>query len=174
MSQGIQKMSKPKSEQEVVWSLTKEYRKERSRRRRQTIGANQTNYENRKQYHKKVSELLAIQNESLPDPEDKLKKFVIARMLRAAKWRAKRDNKEFSITEKDIELPEFCPVSGIQLKLSVRGPDKRAAFSLDRIDNTKGYVRGNVRVISNEVNCIKGAKSVEFFERLVAYMKGKI
>ena len=167
-------MSKLKPLRGVPWSLTKDYRKEASRRRRQNVGADQVNYENRKQYHKKVNELLAIQNGDVPDPDTKLKRFVIGRMLRASKWRAKRDGIEFNITEDDIDLPKLCPVSGMQLKLSVLGPDSRASFSLDRVDNTKGYVKGNVRVVSKEVNAIKGSKPVEFFERLVAYMKGKI
>lgn len=167
-------MTKLKPQRGIPWSLSKEYRKEASKRRRQNVGADQINYENRKYYHKKVTELLAIQNQNLPDPTNKLRKFVVSRMFRAAKWRAKRDNLEFSITEDDIILPECCPISGIQLKLSVLGPDSRASYSLDRIDNSKGYVKSNIRVISKEANSIKSSKSLEFFERLVSYMKGEV
>jgi len=157
-----------------AWSLTKEYRKETSRRRRMNVGVDAVNTENRKYYHTKVARLLAMQEGKITDEAGELRSYVINRMLRAAKWRAKRDGLPFDLVATDIVLPATCPVSGAELRLSVMGSDSRAAYSLDRVDNSKGYTKDNVRVISKEVNAIKGSKPVEFFEKLVAYMKGKL
>jgi len=87
-------------------------------------------------------------------------------MLNLARARAKKSGIEFTITEGDVSFPTHCPVLGIELSfglgmgephsLSVR--DARA--SLDRIDNSKGYVPGNVIVVSYRANRIKSDASV--------------
>lgn len=69
--------------------------------------------------------------------------------------------RDFSITEKDVFIPEVCPVLGIPLTFglgkgegqSMMARDSRA--SLDRIDNDKGYVPGNVVVVSYRANRLK-------------------
>lgn len=156
-----------------AWSLSKEYRKEAARRRRVNVGADSINKESRKYYHARIAKLRTMQDGEIPD-DGSVEKFVKSRMLRAASWRAKRDGLDFKLTSEDIVLPETCPVSGVALRLTVLGPASRDAYSLDRVNNSLGYVRGNVRVISKEVNAIKGAKDVAFFERLLAYMKGEL
>jgi hypothetical protein len=65
--------------------------------------------------------------------------------------RAKRLGLEFNITAEDITIPERCPVLG--LKLASNSGD--ASPSVDRMDSTKGYVKGNVRVISWRANNLK-------------------
>lgn len=42
------------------------------------------------------------------------------------------------------------------------------------MDNTKGYIRGNIRVISNLANMYKGNMTIAQCERLLAYMKGEL
>lgn len=56
----------------------------------------------------------------------------------------------------DLIIPELCPLLGIPLKVYTgkRGAHKDSA-SVDRIDNTKGYVKGNVWVISHQANTMK-------------------
>jgi hypothetical protein len=56
------------------------------------------------------------------------------------------------------EIPEYCPIfPWIKLNYKAgnisRLPD---APSLDRIDNSKGYIPGNVRIISWRANKLKG------------------
>jgi hypothetical protein len=92
------------------------------------------------------------------------------------KSRAKQRGIEFSIDKEDIVVPEFCPVLGIKLH-SVRGKNPMqngAAPSVDRFDNDKGYVKGNVRVISSRANHLKSNATLEEMEAVVRYMRGEL
>jgi len=65
------------------------------------------------------------------------------KMLDRARSRGKW---EVTITLEDIpEIPDICPV----LKTRMIKP------SLDRIDSSKGYIPGNVRIISYRANMLK-------------------
>jgi len=46
-----------------------------------------------------------------------------------------------------------------------------AAPSIDRVDNSKGYVPGNVRIISWRANRLKNDATVEEMELIIKYMK---
>jgi hypothetical protein len=62
------------------------------------------------------------------------------------------------LTLEDIpDIPTHCPVfTWIALEYRVGEGRRDNSPSLDRIDNTKGYVKGNVRVISWRANNLKG------------------
>jgi hypothetical protein len=78
-----------------------------------------------------------------------------------AKQRAKKKGIRFSIKSSDIVVPEKCPVLGVRLK---RGKDKRplpTSPTLDRIVPSRGYVPGNVVVISSLANRIKSTANWE-------------
>lgn len=83
-------------------------------------------------------------------------------LLDGARWRARRDNIEFSIKKSDVTIPEFCPLLGIKLE-SGRGVGgaKASSPSLDRIKPELGYVPGNVWVISYRANMIKSDATLE-------------
>lgn len=79
-------------------------------------------------------------------------------ILNAARCRAAKRGIEFSISLEDITIPELCPILQIPIKChSGQGKQggKNDSPSLDRIDNTKGYIKGNVQVISNMANSMK-------------------
>lgn len=84
------------------------------------------------------------------------------RMYRRAKSRAKERGIEFSIDKSDVIVPEFCPILGVKLEPYVGhsggGPNSPA---LDRFDNSKGYVKGNVVVISHLANMMKSSATKE-------------
>lgn len=92
-------------------------------------------------------------------------------LLEAAKNRAKKKSIEFSIQEEDIHIPKFCPILGLELTPS-DGVATDFSPSLDRIDNTVGYVKNNIQVISNKANRLKGDATFEDIEKLYLWMKG--
>lgn len=90
-----------------------------------------------------------------------------------AKYRSKRDGWVFDLNPEDIEIPEFCPVFGMKLQRTGRHWGDSSP-SLDRIDSTKGYTRGNVRVVSWLANRLKNNATVEQLELVIKYMKGAV
>lgn len=95
--------------------------------------------------------------------------------LRALRSRAKRRGLEFDLTLEDIAYPASCPILGIPLepRRGQRGPSAQCP-SVDRLDNSRGYTRDNIRVISYKANRLKSDMTVEQCERLLAYMKGEL
>ena len=84
------------------------------------------------------------------------------RMLSRIKSRAKTKNMECNIELKDIIIPEFCPILGLKLEcFSGRSGGENNSPSLDRIDSNKGYIKGNIRVISHLANVMKNNASIE-------------
>jgi hypothetical protein len=62
----------------------------------------------------------------------------------------------FDLEVSDIVIPSHCPVLGVPLDCAAKRPSANLP-SLDRIDNSKGYVKGNVWVISWRANVVKGS-----------------
>jgi hypothetical protein len=91
-------------------------------------------------------------------------------MLESSKCRAKKKNLEHSITKNDIYIPDVCPVLGILLKIGKGLPTDNSP-SLDRIDNSRGYVKGNVIVISHRANTLKRNSTIEELEKIVDFYK---
>lgn len=84
------------------------------------------------------------------------------RMFRRAKSRAKERNIEFSIDKSDVIIPEFCPILGVKLEpFAGHSGGRPNSPALDRIDNSKGYIKGNVVVISHLANMMKSSASRE-------------
>lgn len=79
--------------------------------------------------------------------------------LRGVKSRCKRLGIPFNLTLDDLIVPEFCPYLKIPLKW-----DNGLKFdtpSIDRIVPEKGYIKGNVQVISQRANLMKNDASLE-------------
>ena len=86
------------------------------------------------------------------------------RMLNGARARAKKAGRDFNITIEDIVVPEFCPLLNIPLFIADgRTSVKSNSASLDRIDSTKGYIKGNVWVISMKANTMKSNSTLDEF-----------
>ena len=86
------------------------------------------------------------------------------------KSRCKRIGREFSIELDDIIIPKKCPVFGFDLKREDR-ETWMCAPSVDRIDSSKGYIKGNVTVVSRRANILKRDATVEELEQLFNYYK---
>jgi hypothetical protein len=89
----------------------------------------------------------------------------------SAKTRAKKRGWEFTITIDDIVLQDVCPLLGIPINYQPRGKALPDSASLDRIDCSRGYVPGNVMVISWRANRLKCDATVEELEMLVTNLK---
>ena len=95
------------------------------------------------------------------------------RFLYTLRSRAKRAGMEFNLTEEDVLIPDVCPILKIPLFFPDNGRSDNTP-SADRVDNSKGYIKGNVRFISLAANIRKGDMTIEQVERLLSYMKGEL
>lgn len=86
----------------------------------------------------------------------------ICLLLLDAKRRAKKKGLEFNIDKKDIHIPAFCPLLSIPLTKG-KGESTPNSPSIDRIDSSKGYVKGNVWIVSRRANTIKNDASIQEF-----------
>jgi hypothetical protein len=85
------------------------------------------------------------------------------RLYYLSKQRSKQKNIEFNIDVDDIFIPEFCPILSIKLRKNHTGwaPD---APTLDRILPERGYVKGNIKVISGKANVMKNNATIDELE----------
>lgn len=96
------------------------------------------------------------------------------------KYKAKQRNYEFSVTIEYLwELFEKqearCALSGREIYFARTNKSKRGA-SLDRIDNNKGYVEGNLQWVTPQINHMKNKYDQQEFISLcedVAAMSSK-
>lgn len=93
----------------------------------------------------------------------------IQSLLSVTKARCKRKQIEFNLAVKDIVKPLYCPVFGIELMYSVNTKQQYNSASLDRINPTKGYVSGNVIVVSWRANQLKQDASLDEMKQLVSF-----
>ena len=78
-------------------------------------------------------------------------------------YRAKESSKirgrEFDLEVEDIVIPKKCPYLEIDLEfVNHHSPNY---FSIDRIDSSKGYVKGNIQIISLLANIMKNEATNE-------------
>lgn len=78
-------------------------------------------------------------------------------LVQNARARAKKYGVVFDISADDIHIPEVCPYLGIKLEPF----SEWASPSLDKINPTLGYVKGNIQVISNLANTMKSSANME-------------
>ena len=77
-------------------------------------------------------------------------------LWKSAKKRARDKGLDFDIDPSDIVIPNFCPYLGIEITHEVGSGTRRSGSpSLDRIDSSKGYVKGNIIVCSWRANFLK-------------------
>lgn len=88
---------------------------------------------------------------------------------RAKKTSYKKNyNYDFNIEVGDIEIPDTCPYLNILLSTDIKDKNKDHYYSIDRIDSDKGYVKGNIQIISFLANTMKN-KSTK--EQLITFSK---
>jgi len=97
-------------------------------------------------------------------------------MWTRARVRARAEGIQFSITEEDFSIPEYCPVfPHLKLAFSAgRGSRPDNIPTLDRLQPARGYVPGNVNVISMRANRLKSDASAEELQRILEWMREEI
>jgi hypothetical protein len=91
-------------------------------------------------------------------------------MLKNARIRARKVEVPFTIALSDIVIPTHCPILGIPLfqRTGTRGGGDHSP-SLDKIRPERGYVPGNVIVISNRANRLKSDASIEELRSIASF-----
>lgn len=87
-------------------------------------------------------------------------------MFGAARSRAKKRGLEFNIELSDIVIPDKCPILEVPFIYGTKG-DYSYTPSLDRIDNSKGYIKGNIMVISQKANSMKNSATWDELHKFV-------
>lgn len=93
----------------------------------------------------------------------------LRRMVVEAKARAKARGIPFDISADDVTWNDVCPVLGIPItyqRNKGHGGDHNSP-SLDKINNSLGYIKGNVRIISNRANKLKNDMTREEAELIL-------
>ena len=102
----------------------------------------------------------------------------IPQMLSNAKIRAKQKGVKFNLTTKYLKkiFPKDnkCPITGLNFQFGYKNKEKinkNNSPSLDRIIPSKGYIEGNVMVISDLMNRMKQDSTFEDVEKLYNFYK---
>ena len=95
------------------------------------------------------------------------------RIFRNKKADAKRRSVPFDLIYENIQWPTHCPLLGIPLDYSIgtKRTVQPNSPSFDRIDPAKGYLTGNVRIVSHKANLMKNNGSVDELIRLACSLK---
>ena len=95
-------------------------------------------------------------------------------LLSQAKIRAKKNKLDFNLDITDIIIPTICPLTGLKINITTGRKKGWDSPSLDRIDTTIGYIKGNVAVVSDLGNTMKNHASLdilrEFAKNVTKYI----
>jgi hypothetical protein len=90
--------------------------------------------------------------------------------LQQLRRNAKKRGLEFSVTKENfLPLPTHCPVLNVELDYS--GAGTWNAASIDRTDCSKGYIPGNVVIMSKRANMLKNDATAEELRKVVEYIE---
>lgn len=129
------------------------------------------NDQNRRRYHRDVDRAREYHRKKRRGYYSESRDFDPVRwMLDLCRNRARREGIPYSLTRDDLIIPERCPVLGLRLRRPGEGQAEDSP-SIDRIVPERGYVSGNVAVISMRANRLKNDGSAEEHERIAAWMR---
>lgn len=83
------------------------------------------------------------------------------------------ETNNFDLTIEDINIPKYCPYLNVELLTDIKDSGHPNYYTLDRIDSSKGYIKGNVQVISKFANTMKNNATIEqliiFAKNILSY-----
>jgi len=135
-----------------------------------TGGCFKCNYERNKKRQLENREAINSYHRKRYNPENRRKNYINnieTEMYHHAKHRSLRDNRKFTLKLEDIIIPKKCPVFN---KPIIKG-DKQWGPALDRIDNSKGYTKDNICVVSKRANRLKSDAQLEELKKIVQYIE---
>ena len=91
-------------------------------------------------------------------------------LLSKARRSAILRGQECTLTLDDFEIPTHCPIFSMPLR-DTTGTGRRSddTASIERIDNSLGYIPGNVVIISWKANRLKNNATMEELQRIVDF-----
>jgi hypothetical protein len=90
--------------------------------------------------------------------------------FRQKKYLALKSGIDWDIDFGQITWPTYCPILNLELDYFAESRQENSP-SFDRIDSAKGYVQGNVQVISWRANRIKNDGTAEEHALIAEYLK---
>lgn len=133
------------------------------------------NEKKREYYQKKMNDLQFVENVN-NGQRKRYSRYVYNRLFNNCKTRAEKRNLEFNITIEDIVIPDKCPLLEIDIFTGTK-EDYSSSPTVDRIDNTKGYIKGNIKIISSLANTMKNCATLEqlmlFCKNMETYLMNK-
>lgn len=111
------------------------------------------------------------------DKSDLLEEYIrlkLTQTYNVIRHKCQRDGIKFDFTVDDLApFPLECPVLGLEIDYFKKGHGgSNYSPSIDRMTPEDGYVKGNVRIISQKANRLKQDSSIEEQIRLLAYATG--
>lgn len=89
--------------------------------------------------------------------------------FRSKKVNAKRVGYSWDISFGDLTWPTHCPILGIEIDYFAPYRTENSP-SFDRIDNSLGYVKGNVHILSWRANRIKNDGTADEHRKIADYL----
>ena len=131
--------------------------------------------EYRKEHYQKTKE--SQRERSLKYYHKNKEKTRTKRWLNQIKQRARKLQVPFNLTSEDLVLPDKCPILGIPLGTGnrhIKSKKKRSDNqpNVDRIIPEKGYVKGNINIISFRANRIKSDATLAELRAICNYISG--
>lgn len=119
--------------------------------------------------HLKKSNRKAIRSTRVPQTD--LEKAQHSRFQRK-RVNARCTGFEWDLIFQDVIWPTHCPILGLELDYFAESR-KENSVSFDRTDPHKGYIKGNVQIISWRANRIKNDGTEEEHRKIADYLRGR-
>jgi hypothetical protein len=141
---------------------------------------------NKKKYLKNCESIKQKQKEkwwsNVEESRKKLKAYsdnnIQTVMLQSIKGRCNKEKIEFNLELNYLKsiwpANNLCPVFGCEMKRNRRGQSRDFSPSVDRIVPEKGYVPGNVVIVSLKANRMKNNGTVEDLKKVLHFYESQI